>query len=980
MKVTRKRYKRPFELITERVKPYRDTLTKQVHESRYWLYWDKREFFFSRIEDRPRVLVCVIVSTHINFRFISTNWVISHRLKVFDVQDDGIFSVLQSSIHQAWARKYSSTLGQAINYSTSDAFDTFVLPEISINLVSLGGNYHTTREKCLAERSIGLTQFYNLFHDNNLKENWIESFRQLHVELDYTVAAAYGWQDIDLDHSFHETKQGVRLPSQKPLAAKSLTACWPGTTSATPQKRPRRQLNPLQLPPSVAVRRKTPAASWRWICKVGQMTALNADRPSDDPNNDLFGHAPFAKSLADSICRYTGVDGLVLGLYGPWGSGKLTVLNYVQYYLAKRPEAEQPVVVTFNPWWFSGQENLARAFLGQLQAVLPSKSEKLKKLGDLLSDFAEGVGGLIDLTGVTGGAGRWLGGLWGKAKRKPKDVPALKAEISKVLKEANQRILVIIDDIDRLNPEEVRQLFTVIKALANFPNVIYLLAFDREVAVEAIKQQTGLPGERYLEKIIQVPFEIPQVDRESLRAAFFKRLDEVLTGTPEGMFDHGYWTNIFYDGIDPLIEVPRDIVRLVNTLSVTYRSVLGEVNPVDFIAIEALRVFRPKVYDTVRSNPKQFAGHRSTAETENETKARKAFHDSWRGELSEEMRACTFALLQRMFPKLEDSIYGSDWIAGWRRDRRVCVPELFPTYFRLSVPPGEISRSEMMAFLASADNADQLEHALLYAASVIRPNGISKVRTLLERVMDYVEKDIPEHHIATLINVLLDVGDELVLPSDRHGGFDFGNESRIRRVVYHLLKRVQQPQRVGILRKAFADGRGIGVQSYLLIALVEEIAKHASGGEEALLDAAGAEALKAIWIEKVRAAGDTLLSNAQLHRILTAWRTWGDPEEVRKACINMTEADDGLLAFVPHFCSHSRSHIMGEWAVKIQPRLNPTLMQDYIDTEVAAKRLGVLSQAGKVPEQAQESVGQFLKEFEMIKSGKNPDGIGAFDD
>ena len=94
----------------------------------------------------------------------------------------------------------------------------------------------------------------------------------------------------------------------------------------------------------------------------------------------------------------------------------------------------------------------------------------------------------------------------------------------------------------------------------------------------------------------------------------------------------------------------------------------------------------------------------------------------------------------------------------------------------------------------------------------------------------------------------------------------------------------------------------------------------------------------------------------------------------------MTEADDGLLAFVPHFCSHSRSQIMGEWDVKVQPRLNPTWMQDYVDTEVAAKRLNVLSQAGKVPEQAQESVGQFLKEFDMIKSGKNPEGIGAFDD
>src|SRR5690554_7429653 len=71
------------------------------------------------------------------------------------------------------------------------------------------------------------------------------------------------------------------------------------------------------------------------------MTALSADRPSIDPKDDLFGHAPFASSLADSICRYPGSDGLVLALYGPWGSGKSTVLSYVQHFLERRPESEQ---------------------------------------------------------------------------------------------------------------------------------------------------------------------------------------------------------------------------------------------------------------------------------------------------------------------------------------------------------------------------------------------------------------------------------------------------------------------------------------------------------------------------------------------------------------------------------------------------------------------------------------------------------------
>ena len=204
---------------------------------------------------------------------------------------------------------------------------------------------------------------------------------------------------------------------------------------------------------------------------------------------------------------------------------------------------------------------------------------------------------MIDLSGMTGGAAGKLGKLIGMVtKRKPKDVPALKCEISKILKEAGKRILVVIDDIDRLTPEETRQLFTVIKALADFPNVVYLLAFDRDVAAQAIKQQSGLPGERYLVKIIQVPFELPPVDRVALRAALFRRLDQVMGDTPDDLFDQSYWTNVFHDGIDPLIQVPRDVVRFANTLSVTYPAVRGDVNPVDFIALEAIRVFLPVLW------------------------------------------------------------------------------------------------------------------------------------------------------------------------------------------------------------------------------------------------------------------------------------------------------------------------------------------------------------------------------------------------
>ncbi len=709
------------------------------------------------------------------------------------------------------------------------------------------------------------------------------------------------------------------------------------------------------------------------------MDCLSADRPKTDPQDDLFGHAPFAKGLADGICRYPGSDGLVLALYGPWGSGKSTTLNYVSHYLEQQSEGNQPVVVSFNPWWFSGQENLARAFLGQLQAVLPTKSKKFEKLGDLLGDFAEGIGGLIDLSGITGGAGGVLGKLIGKVtKRKPKDVPALKSEISKILKEAGKRILVVIDDIDRLTPDEIRQLFTVIKALADFPNVVYLLAFDRDVATQAISQQTGLPGERYLEKIIQVSFELPPVDRVALRAALFKRLDQVLgDDLSDKLFDQTYWTNVFHEGIDPLIQAPRDVVRFTNTLSVTYPVVRGEVNPVDFIALEAIRVFLPDLYTVIRANRDKFSGHTLGFGYADDRNANQAFHQQWMDKLPEEHRKSTQKFLNRIFPKIGQVGYGDEWSAEWRRNLRVCHPDIFPIYFRLTIPTGDVSHSEMTTWLGLVGRPADFGNFLVQAKGEKRPDGLSKAREYLERLMDHVgiEKDIPETQIPSVIQALLDVGDALIDPADERGMFDFSNISRVSRPVYHLLKRLEADRRAGIFESSIRSGKAIVVQSWLLQRLDNEIREARDPSEVTLLTVDEVEHLKTVWLDRVRTLSDetNLLCNLELPELLAAWRRWANAVEVRTWCDQITKSDEGLLIFVSRFLQYTRSHFIGDRAIIFEPRLDPTWLTDYLDTNVCAERLRDLKRDGKIPDQAQEAVSQYLKEFEMLPSGKNPD-------
>ena len=699
------------------------------------------------------------------------------------------------------------------------------------------------------------------------------------------------------------------------------------------------------------------------------MTVLSSDRPCIDPNDDLFGHSPFAKSLADSICCFPGSDGLVLALYGPWGSGKSTVLNYVQYHIEQHLESEQPVIVSFNPWWFTGQENLAHSFLGQLQAVLPEKFSGFKRLGEKIAEFSDGIGGLAELVGDFAGVGGVVKTGMKLLAGKPKDIPALKTEISNILLVENKRVLVIIDDIDRLTPEETRQLFTVIKALADFPNVIYLLAFDREVAAQAIELHSKMPGDRYLEKIIQVPFEIPPVDRVALINALCKRLDAIMSSTPEGLFDQTYWTNVFLDGIDTLFQVPRDIVRFTNTLTVTYPSVVGNVNPVDFIAIEALRVFMPKVYDVIRSNPEKFTGC-----SDDRSKDKKSFHENWLKDFSEEIRSQLWPFLTRIIPKLQDCTHDSSWTSSWRRELRICHPEIFPTFFRLAIPIGSISRNEIISLLALAGDPAALGGALIQATHVIRPDGLSKARALLERLMDHAKDDLQEAHVPSFINVLLGIGDELILAGDAQGMFDFGNESRVSHLVYQLLKRLEPSQRNSCIKEAFTAGCGIQVQRYLLKKITDQVQKESTAGNETFVSSSAIDDLKMIWVENVKKQLDLLLLKPQLLHLLIAWKDWGDNDDVRNWVDAITMSDDGLIAYITQCCLFSSSQTVGDSAIRVKPSLNPNWIAPFTNILSCSQRLFTMLQDEKIPDRSIQAVSQYLKEYEMIQNGKNPDG------
>ncbi len=262
------------------------------------------------------------------------------------------------------------------------------------------------------------------------------------------------------------------------------------------------------------------------------------DSPIEHGDDDEYGVAPFATALAKSLLNIEGPIGTTIALHGPWGSGKSSVVNLIRSELNKAGDPRL-VVSEFNCWWYRGEEALALAFLQNLNAVLGSTlKDKVKnlvpKLGRGLLQAGPIIGPAIALTPVGPFAGV-IGGAFAFAKRYFPDGETLEStfkKLSKILAEQERRFLVIIDDLDRLSPEEALAIFRLIKSVGRLPNVMYLVVFDRQLAETAVGEKYPSEGPHFLEKIIQAGFELPAPLPTDLNNAVLASISEIC-GSPD---------------------------------------------------------------------------------------------------------------------------------------------------------------------------------------------------------------------------------------------------------------------------------------------------------------------------------------------------------------------------------------------------------------------------------------------------------------
>ena len=498
------------------------------------------------------------------------------------------------------------------------------------------------------------------------------------------------------------------------------------------------------------------------------------DKPIASPDDDKFGFKSLAEAIADSISEMAKPEGTVIAINGQWGSGKSSLINLVRHQLDNSSKTDDLKIIDFRCWWFRGEEALTIAFFRELCSAMDESEKNTKKaiskLGaQLLIKASQPVGAMTNL--FMPGAGsvasksmKFIAGLI----EQDETVDKLHKELSDTLKQGPKRYLVIIDDIDRLSPDEAMLIFRLVKSVGGLPNVMYLLAYDRQIAEKIVAERYPSEGPHYLEKIVQVSFELPEPNQVSLVNEFLTRLDNVIEEREFGDGDH--FRNLFDEIIAPEIKTPRDLIRILNPLKVTWPAVKGEVDAAEFLCLETLRFRRPNLYATLRANKILltgsvmenigFSARMRLEQGRSPEQYNKIFLET---EPSSEHERLRNGLMQ-LFPELERAWRNVDQIdlpPDRDRRRRVCAPRHFDTYFRFSLSEVLISKREIETFIQETGDFDYIRSSLLDAAEIKLPDGLSKATHLLFELAIRTD-DIPDDLIDDLLKSIYSIADRLI--------------------------------------------------------------------------------------------------------------------------------------------------------------------------------------------------------------------------
>jgi predicted KAP-like P-loop ATPase len=499
-----------------------------------------------------------------------------------------------------------------------------------------------------------------------------------------------------------------------------------------------------------------------------------SDKPVKTAEDDKFQRYRFAQRLAKTIQSRNSTDSLVIGILGAWGEGKTSVLNFIETELSGEDRIN---CLRFNPWRYQNEEVLLKNFFIHIAEAVGFTIEQpqervgrwLKRYGSLSKtikiDLSKETSISLDFSEL------------GKALTDI-DIETFKKRVSEQLSAGGSKLIVFIDDIDRLDKEEIYDVFKMVKLTADFVNTTYILSFDDELVASAINdrygQKEGKAGALFLEKIVQVPLHLPAVQPFALQQFCFDLMEKAfqmnsisLNKAETDRFGQQFTTNLL-----PRLTNPRLAVRYNNAISFALPLLAGEANMVDLLLLEGIKVFYAPYYDFIRNNQRylvetvsiKFYAPRNTDKRAKETKAALS---AIMPDLLDAERELIHELLIDLFPILKSSFHDMQFSSApyaetWYRQQRICSPQYFERYFSYNVYTGQISDIEFNEFINQTDTLSVTQITELMGLIVADSSG----KRFMEKLR-FIEKKLLWSRSRKIIAAICAVPDLFINDEDK---------------------------------------------------------------------------------------------------------------------------------------------------------------------------------------------------------------------
>jgi len=706
------------------------------------------------------------------------------------------------------------------------------------------------------------------------------------------------------------------------------------------------------------------------------MSLTSADRPIENIDQDKLNRGGFTYSIVQIIKSWQGKDSLVIGIRGPWGSGKSSIKNLIIKLI--KSENNNIKILEFNPWEWSNTDRLHIGFFSELAKTIGkvdnSKRAKESAKGirryvaylnvaniqepvskistPLLALFAILGVSVSNITNI-----QWVKYIFAglaiifvifplfasilETFAKIKDNTAEKldmtaseqnAALQSDLRGLDYTVLIILDEVDRLNSDELKILFQIIKANANFPNVIYLMFFDRLVVEREIGKFISGSPQTYLEKIIQVSLDVPQPSVLALWGVLENGLQQIFSSVAARLrFQPEPNIRLLYDITQPYFQDMRSVNRYLSNLnfhSSLYDRRVYEVNPRDLSLLEVLRMFEPEVYKRISVSKGALTGYISDYQVKrNESELAEIISVANNKESVNRILQTLFP--NRKFVEHHAVLDSGNFSRSWYENAQVCSSEIFSRYFQFDISQQEISFSEVRILLDYNADPTILEN------EIRRYLAEGRLDQLLH-TLDNLKFTIDKHLWLPLFISLSNIGDEVVDPL----GSYIGAESSSTRIPYWILKdRAKPSERANILKETIKNSYGINMLARLLKLFDKE------DEQEQILQEHELKELQGMVLDKIRlrVLNNTFLQSNRFMTNLYRWKEWGSADEVDRWIASQLNSRESWVALVRGF--ETESSFSDEYDVVLYRGLNEEVVNDFLKPNRALEAwddLGIL--------------------------------------